>query len=130
VLIVHAHHEPKSFCSALKDTARAVFGEDGAQVQVRDLYAENFNPVSGRHNFLTAANPDFLKQQFEEEYATVHNGFAPELENEMRKLEQCDLLVFVFPLWWFGLPAILKGWVDRVFTYKRIYGAGRWYETE
>jgi NAD(P)H dehydrogenase (quinone) len=74
------------------------------------------------------ADPDFLKQQQEEEYATTRNGFVPELEAEMQKIESCDLLVFVFPLWWFGLPGILKGWVDRVFTYKRIYERGRWYE--
>jgi NAD(P)H dehydrogenase (quinone) len=70
VLIVHAHHEPKSFCSALKDTARTGFRETGAQVHVTDLYAEKFNPVSDRCNFVTVANPDFLKQQQEEEYAT------------------------------------------------------------
>jgi NAD(P)H dehydrogenase (quinone) len=128
VLIVHAHHEPKSFCSALKDTARAVFEESGARIQVSDLYAENFDPVSDRNNFVTVADPDFLKQQQEEEYATARSGFAPELEVEMHKIETCDLLVFVFPLWWFGLPGILKGWVDRVFAYKRIYGRGRWYE--
>lgn len=128
VLIIHAHHEPKSFCSAMKDTARAIFELSGAQVQVSDLYADKFNPVSDRNNFVTVADPDFLKQQQEEEYATAKNGFAPELEAEMQKVETCDLLVFVFPLWWFGLPAVLKGWVDRVFAYKRIYARGRWYE--
>ena len=46
----------------------------------------------------------------------------------MRKLERCDLLIFSFPLWWFGLPAILKGWVDRVVAYKRFYGGGVWYD--
>jgi NAD(P)H dehydrogenase (quinone) len=128
VLIVSAHHEPKSFCSALKDTARTVFEQNDARVLVSDLYAEKFNPISGRNNFVTVADPNFLKQQQEEEYATTKNGFAPELEAEMQKLEACDLLIFVFPLWWFGLPGILKGWVDRVFAYKRIYGRGRWYE--
>jgi NAD(P)H dehydrogenase (quinone) len=128
VLIVHAHHERKSFCSALKDTARTGFQETGAQVHVTDLYAQKFNPVSDRRNFVTVANPDFLKQQKEEEYASSKNGFALELEAEMQKIETCDLLVFVFPLWWFGLPGILKGWVDRVFAFKRHYGGGRWYE--
>jgi NAD(P)H dehydrogenase (quinone) len=128
VLLVHAHHEPKSFCSALKNTAQTAFEKSGAQVQVRDLYADQFNPVSDRRNFRTVADPDFLKQQQEEEYATLNGGFASELEAEIQKLETCDLLVLVFPLWWFGLPAILKGWVDRVFAFKRIYERGRWYE--
>ena len=60
----------------------------------------------------------FFKQQQEELYADEHLGFAPEIEAEIQKLERCDLLVFSFPLWWFGLPAILKGWVDRVFAYR------------
>jgi NAD(P)H dehydrogenase (quinone) len=77
---------------------------------------------------VTIADPKFLKQQQEEEYATTKNGFVPELEMEMQKIETCDLLVLVFPLWWFGLPGILKGWVDRVFAFKRIYERGRWYE--
>ena len=83
VLIVHAHHEPKSFCSALKDTTQSIFEASGARVQVSDLYAEKFNPVSDRNNFTTVADPDFLKQRREEEYATTRNGFVPELEAEM-----------------------------------------------
>ena len=43
----------------------------------------------------------------------------------MEKLEWCDLLVFNFPLWWFGIPAILKGWVDRVFAMGFVYGDGK-----
>ena len=43
----------------------------------------------------------------------------------MDKLEWCDTLVFNFPLWWFGLPAILKGWVDRVFAMGFVYGNGK-----
>jgi NAD(P)H dehydrogenase (quinone) len=47
----------------------------------------------------------------------------------MDKLFRCDALVLQFPLWWFGLPAILKGWVDRVFASGgRIYGGGKWYD--
>jgi NAD(P)H dehydrogenase (quinone) len=87
-----------------------------------------FDPVSDRMNFTTVRDPSFFKQQQEELYAGEHLGFAPELEEEMQKLERCDLLLFSFPLWWFGLPAILKGWVDRVFAYGRIYGRGRWYD--
>jgi NAD(P)H dehydrogenase (quinone) len=41
----------------------------------------------------------------------------------------CELMIWQFPLWWFGLPSILKGWVDRVFAMGRIYGGGRVYDT-
>jgi NAD(P)H dehydrogenase (quinone) len=128
ILIVHAHHEPKSFSSALARTAAEAFIAQGHSVEFSDLYAQGFNPVSDRRNFTTVANPDYLKQQDEEQYATKNNGFAPDLEAEMRKVEKCDLMIFSFPLWWFGLPAILKGWVDRVFAMGRFYGRGKWYE--
>jgi NAD(P)H dehydrogenase (quinone) len=128
ILIVHAHHEPKSFTSALARTAAETFTEQGHRVDFSDLYAMKFDPVSDRRNFTMVGDPNFFKQQQEELYAAEHLGFAPEIEAEMQKLERCDLLVFSFPLWWFGLPAILKGWVDRVFAYGRIYGRGRWYD--
>ena len=54
--------------------------------------------------------------------------FSADIEAELRKLEACDLLIFQFPIWWFGLPGILKGWVDRVFAMGRIYGHGKRYE--
>lgn len=98
-------------------------------MQVSDLYRMGFNPVSGRHNFTTVQNPDYFKPQLEELHATEHGGFASDVEAEMAKLEWCDLMVWQFPLWWFGLPAILKGWVDRVFAMGRVYGMGHIYET-
>jgi NAD(P)H dehydrogenase (quinone) len=128
VLIVHAHHEPQSFCSALSRQAAVTLQELGHAVTVSDLHALHFDPVSDRRNFTTIKNPDYLKQQMEEMYATEVGGFAPEVEAEMRKLEAADLLIFSFPLWWFGLPAILKGWVDRVYAMGRIYGGSKLYE--
>ena len=47
----------------------------------------------------------------------------------IEKMEWCDLMVWQFPLWWFGLPAMLKGWVDRVFAMQRTYGGGRIYQS-
>lgn len=129
ILIVHAHHEPHSFCSAMARRAAATFEAQGHIVDFADLYAEHFDPVSDRRNFTTVKNPDYLKQQMEEMHAWETGGFAPDLEKEIRRLEACDLLVFSFPLWWFGLPAILKGWVDRVFAMGRIYGGGKGFET-
>jgi NAD(P)H dehydrogenase (quinone) len=128
ILIVHAHPEPRSFSSALARTAVETFERAGHTVAFSDLYAAAFDPVHSRRNFRTVAKADYFKPQAEELHATRHAGFAPELEAEIRRLEACDLLVFSFPLWWFGLPAILKGWIDRVFAYGRIYGEGRWYE--
>ena len=127
-LIVHAHHEPKSFCSALFRQTAQTLSEAGHEVAISDLYAERFNPVSDRRNFSSVFDAGYLKQQMEEQHASEVNGFAPELEVEIRKLESCDLLVFTFPLWWFSMPAILKGWVDRAFPMGRVYGDGKFYE--
>ncbi len=126
--IVHAHHEPASFNGALTAAATKALTEAGHKVDVSDLHAMGFDPVSDRRNFTTTANPEYLKQQAEETHATEHNGFVPELEAEMVKLESCDVLVFQFPLWWFGMPAILKGWCDRVLAASRVYGGGKWYD--
>lgn len=128
VFIVHAHAEKKSFNGALTRTAVETLEGAGHQVRVSDLYEMQFNPVSDRRNFVTVADPNFFKQQAEEGYATQHNGFAPDIQAELEKLDWCDMLIFQFPLWWFGLPAILKGWVDKVFAQSRIYGNGLWYD--
>lgn len=127
VFIVHAHHEPQSFNAALTAQAREALLAAGHEVVVSDLYAMGFDPVSGRRNFTTVKDPAFLRQQDEEAYASEHDGFAPDIQAEMDKLFWCDALILQFPLWWFGLPAILKGWVDRVFAEGRVFGGGRMY---
>ena len=128
VFIVHAHHEPKSFNGALTEAAVAALTDAGHEVRVSDLYAMDFDPVSDRRNFTTVGEADYLKQQVEESHASKNDGFAPDIEAELEKLDWCDVLIFQFPIWWFGLPAILKGWVDRVFAMERIYGGGRWFD--
>jgi NAD(P)H dehydrogenase (quinone) len=128
VFIVHAHHEPKSFNGAMTREATAALAAAGHEVAVSDLYAMRFNPVSDRRNFVTTKDPDQLRQQTEEIYASEHDGFAPDIQAEMDKLFWCDALIFQFPLWWFGLPAIIKGWVDRVFAMRRTYGGGKFYD--
>lgn len=127
-LIIHAHHEPASFNGALTERARTAIPAAGHELRVRDLYADGFDPVSDRRNFTTVANAGVLKQQAEEAHASEHDGFAPEIEQALADLEWCDALVFQFPLWWFGMPGILKGWVDRVLAMGRAYGGGQWYE--
>lgn len=129
VFIVHAHPEPQSFNGAMTREASAALTAAGHDVVVSDLYAMGFNPVSDRRNFTTVADGGYFRQQGEEAHAAQHDGFAADLQAEMDKLFWCDALILQFPLWWFGLPAILKGWVDRVFASGgRIYGGGKWYD--
>jgi NAD(P)H dehydrogenase (quinone) len=129
ILIVFAHPEPKSFNGAMFNTAKRVLEAAGHTVAVSDLYRMGFNPVSDRRNFLSVKDAEFLKLQLEETFASENNSFSAEIETEICKLEACDLVIFQFPMWWFGLPAILKGWVDRVLAMGRTYGYGSIYET-
>jgi len=129
IFIVYWHPEPQSFNGSMFRTACKVLVDAGHEVRTSDLHEMSFDPVSSRKNFTTVKDQDYFKQQIEEMHATETKGFSAGLEAEMEKLEWCDLMVWQFPLWWFGLPAVLKGWVDRVFAMGRIYGYGHIYET-
>lgn len=127
-LIVYAHPEPTSFSGALKDAAvRAVEGA-GHEVIVSDLYAEGFNPVAGRHDFLTVADAKRFHYQTEQAHASRNHGFAPDIVREQERLAEAGLIILVFPLWWGGVPAILKGWFDRVCAYGFAYADGKRFE--
>lgn len=125
ILLVIAHPEPKSFNAAMYQTAIKVLQEAGHEVRCSDLYHMQFDPRSDRHNFETVLDPSFLKLGLEENHATLNAGFVPAIAEEHDKLAWCDLMIWQFPLWWFSVPAILKGWVDRVFSSGKVYGAGR-----
>jgi NAD(P)H dehydrogenase (quinone) len=129
ILIVYAHPEPTSFSGALKDAAREVLEANGHDVTVSDLYASSFNPVGGRHDFRTVFDANRFHYQSEMKFASENNAFADDLRHEQEAILRADLLIVVFPLWWFGPPAILKGWFDRVCAggvtgYGRTYSEG------
>jgi putative NADPH-quinone reductase len=128
IFLVLAHPEPRSFNGAMFQHAQKLLGAAGHEIRTSELYTMKFDPVSDRHNFTSVKDPDYFKPQVEETFATEINGFAPDVEQELQKLEWCDLMIWQFPLWWFGLPAILKGWADRVLAMGRAYGNGRIYE--
>lgn len=128
VFIVYWHPELKSFNAAMFRTARETLAAAGHEVRTSDLHEMQFDPVPGRKDFATVKDPDYLKLQIEQMYASEMNGFALAIESELSKLEWCDVMIWQFPLWWFGLPAVLKGWVDRVLVMGRTYGGGRLYD--
>jgi len=122
-LIVHAHPEPRSFNGAMKNRAVQTLQEMGWSVEVSDLYDQGFKAVADAADFADRANPDYLKYAAEQTRAAQSSdGFSPDIAAEIDKLERADLLILQFPMWWFGFPAILKGWVDRVFAAGVIYG--------
>jgi len=128
VLLIYAHPEPASFNGAMFARARQTLKDAGHEVRTSDLYTMKFDPVSDRRNFTKLTNPDFFKQQLEELHAAATQTFELNIAGEQEKLEWCDLMIWQFPLWWFSVPGILKGWVDRVFAMGRVYGQGQIYE--
>ena len=129
VLIVYAHPEPSSFTGALKDAAVRALTQAGHDVEVCDLYGEQFNPVAGWHDFTTVADPRRFHYQAEQAHASAQHGFSAELAREQRRAERANAIILVFPLWWGGVPAILKGWFERVLAYGFAYQDGMRYET-
>jgi len=127
--IIHAHPEPASFTAALKDAARDVLERRGWRVVVSDLYAEEFNPVAGRDDFSTVSDPGRFHYQSEQIHAHEHDGFAPDIRREQERFSGAALVVFTFPLWWGGVPAILKGWFDRVLAGGFAYVDGRRFDS-
>lgn len=128
VLIVHAHNEPHSFNAAMKDLAVATLSGAGHEVVVSDLYAMGFNPVASAADFSERTNPDYLVYALEQRNAVAKGSLAPDIAAELEKLRSADFILFNFPVYWFGMPAILKGWIDRVFVSGVCYGGRRIYD--
>lgn len=129
ILIVYAHPEPKSFGAALRDRGVQILHEMGHEVQVSDLYATGFNPVASGADFSGRRFADRLQYDREQKHAWQHQLFSADIRSELDKLQWCDTLILQFPLWWFSVPAIMKGWIDRVFINGLVYGSGKRYET-
>jgi NAD(P)H dehydrogenase (quinone) len=128
VLIVHAHPEPQSFTAALRDLARETLQGQGHEVRVSDLYAMNWNPVASAADFTERANPDYLVYALEQREGVKGGQLAADIQAELDKLLWADLLILNFPLYWFSVPAMLKGWIDRVLVSGVCYGGKRFYD--
>lgn len=114
ILYIYAHQEPKSFNAALKDTALAALKEKGHEIELSDLYAMKFNPVLTASDFPERKNPEVFNPFFEAIKASKTGAFAPDIKEEMEKVKWADLLIFQFPIYFTAMPAIMKGWIDRV----------------
>lgn len=127
VLIVYAHPEPASFNAAMRDVAASRLRAGGHDVVVSDLYASNFDPVAGAGDFFRREDAQFLDYLAEQRHANSHRSFALDIEIEQHRIRQADLVIFQFPIWWRSVPAILKGWFDRVLATGFAFGPGRTY---
>lgn len=125
--LVHAHSEADSFVSAMRDVLIDAFQERGDTVTLSDLYAMKFNPVAGPEDFGSRANPNHLTYALEQRHGYEQGSLAEDIQAEIAKVLAADVVGFTFPLYWFGAPAILKGWFDRVFISGTFYGGKRIY---
>jgi putative NADPH-quinone reductase len=101
VLMIHSHPRADSLSAALRDAAKAALESAGHTVELRDLYAEDFSPAMsaeerGRHHEV----PRNLEG----------------IEDHVAALQRAEALVLVYPTWWYGMPAMLKGWFDRIWV--------------
>lgn len=127
-LIVHAHPEPKSFTTAMKDAAVAELTDQGHGVEVSDLYAMSFDPIAKADDFSARRNPEYLVYALEQRHGHETGSLALDIRAEVDKLLRADLIILSFPMFWFSVPAILKGWIDRVLISGLCYGGKRFYD--
>lgn len=125
VLIILAHPEPQSLNGQLARSAAAAMTAAGHSVRVSDLYAEHFDPCEAGRHFRSSRDPARFDAQTEQRHAWDTQSLPEDIRRHVENVLWADLLILQFPLWWFGLPAILKGWVDRVFVYGGLYTSSR-----
>lgn len=124
VLLVFAHPEARSLNAALRDVAVQELKAQGHDVRVSDLYAMGWKSEVDRADFPTLAADGRLTVTAASRDAFHADALTEDVRAEIDKLLWADVLILQFPLWWFSMPAILKGWVDRVFAYGFAYGVG------
>lgn len=125
ILIVLAHPEPQSMNGLMSRKAKEVLTEKGYKVRINDLYAQNFRGASSRADF-SGYQGDFFDLQIAQTQAEQRQSYPPHLQAERDKLLWADVVIFQFPLWWYSVPAILKDYIDSLFSVGFAYaGANR-----
>lgn len=129
ILVVSAHPDPASLTNALRDVAVAELQAAGHEVRVTDLYAVGWKCAVDRLDFpvWSAASPLRVPAASGEAFAT--GSLTQDVVSAQADLLWADTLILAFPLWWFSMPAILKGWIDRVYAFGFAYGVGEHSET-
>ncbi|MFT4020010.1 MAG: NAD(P)H-dependent oxidoreductase [Acinetobacter sp.] len=128
VLIITAHPEKDSFTSYLASKAAGIFKKQGYLVQSINLYSENFEPREGKKFYPDMQGFQKFDALREQRYHWNIHKLPHDITKHIELLKSADLLLLHFPFWWFGMPAILKGWMDRVFIYGGIYDSKRRHE--
>ncbi|RWO55302.1 NAD(P)H-dependent oxidoreductase [Mesorhizobium sp.] len=124
VLLVFAHPELHSLNGALRDVAIRELEAQGHEVRVTDLYADDWKAEVDRADFPSWPPEQRFLPAVASKKAFNTNKLTEDVKAEIDKLLWADTLILQFPLWWYAMPAILKGWVDRVYAYGFAYGVG------
>ncbi|MER8789207.1 NAD(P)H-dependent oxidoreductase [Mesorhizobium sp. M0983] len=124
VLLVFAHPEPNSLNGALRDVAIRELETQGHEVRVSDLYADGWKSEVDRADFPSWPPEARFLPAGASKKAFASGTLTDDVKAEIDKLLWADILILQFPLWWYAMPAILKGWVDRVYAYGFAYGVG------
>lgn len=129
-LIVYAHQETGSFNHALYEKTLSVLKKRGDVIKTSDLYGMDFKAVAGREDFTGTIPSGLINYMLEQQKAASENRFTEDIKIEQEKLQWAELVILHFPIWWFSVPAILKGWFDRIMAagvtwdFGKIYGDG------
>jgi NAD(P)H dehydrogenase (quinone) len=119
--IVLAHPEPKSFNGHLAGLARQTLEQRGWAVTLSDLYAMGFDPCEKAGHYPNRFDEQRFEAQSEQRHAAKNGTIPPDVRAEIDRLDQADLVILQYPMWWHLPPAMLKGWFDRVFVYGEVY---------
>ena len=129
VLLVYAHPEPQSLNGSLKEFAVRRLVGAGHSVQVSDLYTMRWKAALDAHDDTAWQPGSRYDATLSSKRAFAHGTQSADITSEQEKLRWADALILQFPLWWFSMPAILKGWVDRVYACGFAYGVGEHSDT-
>ncbi|QVX16642.1 NAD(P)H-dependent oxidoreductase [Pseudomonas congelans] len=124
ILIVYAHPEPRSLNGSLKDFAVDHLQNNGHQVQVSDLYQMGWKAIIDANDAPGHETSSRFDPALESQRVFAAGIQPPDIEAEQAKLLWADAVIFQFPLWWFSMPAIMKGWIERVYACGFAYGVG------
>ena len=98
----------------MKNVAVEVLSTQGHSVTVTDLYGLGFSPIAQKWDFVATSGGHFNYMLEQKHAANLNMAFSPDVLGEIEKLKMAELVLFITPLWWSTVPAILKGWFDRV----------------
>jgi NAD(P)H dehydrogenase (quinone) len=125
ILLVYAHPNHCSFNQGLKEHAVTFLEKQQHHVIVSDLYEDKFKAIADWQDFNSAElSPQYGVAQ---QQAYADKLLSADIQQEQQKILNADAIILQFPLWWFSVPAILKGWLDRVLTPGFAYEKDKWF---